>query len=504
MKKIIYSCAVMLLAFASACTNDPIEIETKGNLHSLTVNVNTQSLYDEFEITSGIREIMRDQDFAIGIHSFLYDSNGNLVDEKASHQFTFNNTAVNFNGLLEGSYTVLTVETMVDPDNNNESPDWSFKDTEKLSTIQISQDDPEVYYPFVIGVSTQKVNVNANDVSLAVTPKAIGSLVDLYFLNFDKSTHTQVGFATNDIISSYRLDPDLSRNDRYNSDITKSGYINVRCNKDIDSDNIGVTRYLLESSIQYIYCFVKAENEGSGTWTNYTSNKGTAVLEDGKTYSGGFYYVDGNSAPKIYFGDDSGFRDWYLQVSSSDTESSLIPSSVSMNWGSSVTNVQSAMNGYTMTTGASGRAIAQSDGSYMIDYSGKGKETRIMYFFTSATTGLFEADVQFSKTSVSSSEILTYLNANYTYLAEENGTYMYYTSDYKTYVLFFEVNGVWTIGFVDVNYVNNSGAKSYMPSRNIGVSEAVVDISKELKTIQNSIGKTSKNVSCKKNIEFSK
>ena len=76
--------------------------------------------------------------------------------------------------------------------------------------------------------------------------------------------------------------------------------------------------------------------------------------------------------------------------------------------------------------------------------------------------------MQYNKSTVSSSEILTYLNANYTYLAEESGTYMYYTSDFKTYVLFFEVNGVWNIGFVDVNYVNNSSIKAYIPCRVTG------------------------------------
>lgn len=491
MKKIIYAFAVILLAITAACTNDPIEINTVGKLHGLTVNVNTQSMYDEFEITSAIRDVMRDQDYAIGIYSFLYDSNGNLVGETSSHQFTYNNTATNFDGLLDGSYTLITVETMVDPDNNNESPCWSFKDVEKLSTIQISQDEYEIYYPFVVGVSTQKFVVNDNDISLAVTPKAIGSLVQFYFLNFDKSTHKQVGFATNDVIASYRLDPSLGRNDRYSSDLTDSDHIILRCEKNIDGDNIGGSRYILETSIQYQYCFVKAENEGNGTWTHYLSNEGTTSLEDGKVYYGGFYYVDGNTVPKSYFGDNSGFRDWYTQASTSNKDNSLIPQALSMNWGSSVTNVQAAMNGYTMTTGTSGRAVAQSDGSYMIDYSGKGKESRILYFFTSATTGLFEADVQFSKTSVSSSEILTYLNANYTYLAEESGTYMYYTSDYKTYVLFFEIDGVWTIGFVDVSYLSNSGAKANLPRYDMQHTETAMTLSNLASKTKKSLYKSS-------------
>ena len=233
--------------------------------------------------------------------------------------------------------------------------------------------------------------------------------------------------------------------------------------RDIDADRVSATRYILESSIQYRFCFVKAENEGTGTWTNYASNEGTVALEDGKTYYGGFYYVNSSTTPKSYFGDNTGFRTWYSEVTTTNTDNSLVPSALSMNWGGSVSNIQSAMNGYNMTTGTSGRAVAQTDGSYMVEYAGKNKENKISYYFTSATTGLFESDVQYSKSAVSSTDILAYLNANYTYLSESEGTYMYVTTDAKTYVLFFTVNDNWNIGFVDVNYVNSSSVKALIP-----------------------------------------
>ena len=463
MKRILFGALALTTLLVMSCKNDDIEITTVGSLHSLTANINTQNVYDEFDLTSEIREIMRVQDLSIGIFTFLYDSNGKLIAEKASQQLTFNNTAVNFDDLLEGSYTLVTVETLVDPDLDNQAPCWSFKGTEKLSTLQILQDSYEIYYPFVLGVSTSEVAINNGDKSISITPKAIGSLMEFRFLNFDKSTHTQVCFATKDVISSYRLDPSLNRNDRFNTNLTRGDTVTVRCEQDVDDNIIKATRYILESSIDYSFVYVKAENEGTGNLSGYASNEGTLVLEDAKTYFGGFYYVDSSTSPKSYFGDYSGFKEWYTQVTAINTNNGLIPSSISMNWGSTVTSVQNAMNNYTQTTGSSGRAILQDDGSYMIDYAGKGKESKILYFFTSATTGLFEADVQFNKSTVSSSEILAYLNANYTYLAEESGTYMYYTSDKKTYVLFFEVEGVWNIGFVDANYIDNTGVKAYVP-----------------------------------------
>lgn len=458
MKKVVYALAVALLGLVTACTNDDIEITTVGKLYNLNATINTQSLYDEFEMTSNIREEMRERDFAIGVFTFLYDSNGNLVANNASQQFSFNNISVQFT-LTEGRYTLVTVETLVDPDNDNESPAWSFQGIEKLSSIQISQNIDEVFWHLVLGVSTSDVLIADEEETVTVIPKAIGSLLQLDFFNFDRSTHVRAGFATNDVISAYKLDPNLSRKDRFITNLTQSGYINVRCNREIDSDNIGSTRYVLESSIDYKFCFVEAEDKGTATWTHYGGNKGSAVLEDGKTYYGGFYYISDTEVPGSYFGDKAGFDEWYDLVTTGSNSNSLIPSAVSMNWGGTVANVQSSMNGYTMTLGSSGRAVLQDDGSYSIAYAGKGKESKIIYCFTSATAGLFGLDIQFEKTSVSKNEILALLNKNYIFMVEDSGSYLYMTQDGKAYVVFFDNEGVWDVGFVDVNYLGISSMK---------------------------------------------
>lgn len=433
----------------SSCSNEDIEIKTVGKLFNLSYNINTQNVYDEFELTDDVREILREQNWALGVTSLIYNKDGNLVAKKASHQYTFNNIKEEFEGLTEGTYTIISIETLVDPDIDFEADDWSIKGEDKVSTLEISQDSYEVYYPFVLGVCTNEVNITS-DKSVNVTPKAIGSLFNFYWIGFDKSTHVAVGFATNDILDTYKLDPKLSRNDRYNTDLTSVGYINVRADRNIDGANlVSATRYILEKSIDYRFIFQKKENEGTGTWTNFNANVGSMLLEDGKIYYGGMYFVNSSTACKTYLGNKDGFMDWYKSLNKSG-EKSLVPD-LYMTWGGSVNNVQSFMKDYTLTLGSSGKAVQMADGSYEIDYAGKGEEAKISYSFTSATTGLFEADVQYNKSAFTSSEMVEYLNSNYIYLAEQSGTYMYCTSDYKTYVLFFEINGVWDLGFVDVN-----------------------------------------------------
>lgn len=464
MKKIIYAIIVFVTVVISSCSNEDIEIKTVGKLYSLTYNVSTQNVYDEFNMTDNIREILREQNWALGVTSLIYDKEGNLVDKKFSYQFNFNNIKEEFDGLTEGTYTIISIETLVNPDLGYEANDWSLKGEEKMSTLEISQDSYEVYYPFVLGVCTNNITITNNQ-SLNATPKAIGSLFNFYWIGFDKSTHVAVGFATNDILDTYRLDPTLSHADKYNTDITSVGYFNIRADVNVEGRNlVSATRYMLEKSIDWTFCYQKKENEGTGTWSFFKSNTGTMSLEDGKIYHGGMCYVDNSTAYKSYLGDEEGFMEWYKSLTE-PVNKSLVPD-LYMTWGGSVNDVQSAMKDYTLTLGTSNKAILMEDGSYEIDYAGKGKETKISYSFTSATTGLFETDVQYNKSSVSSSEILEYLNNNYIYLTESAGTYMYCTQDFNTYVLFFEIGDVWDLGFVDVNYVNNMSTKLDGPAYN--------------------------------------
>lgn len=457
MKKIIYLLIAFVTVQFTSCSNEVIEVETTGKLYNLEYNVNVQDLYNEFELTDDIRELLREQDWALGLTSLIYDAEGNLADKKFSHEYNFNLINEKFDGLTEGEYTIISIETLVDPDASFTASDWAIKGEEKLNTLEIYQKDYEVYWPFVLGICTNTININSNQ-SIKATPKAIGSLLQLYWLGFDRSSHVGVGFATNDIIESYKLNPALDRDDRFITDKTSVGYINIRAEKEIEgAELVSATRYVLEKSIDWQFCFQKKENEGTGTWTHFTANEGRASLEDGKTYYGGMYFVDENKAGKTYFGNEEGFMSWYKSIKE-EADNTLLPK-LYLTWGGNVTDVQTAMNRYTMTLGSNGKAVLMEDGSYEIDYSGKGREKKISYSFTSATTGLFEADIQYSKSEVSSTELLDYLNKTYEFLAEEGGAYMYYKSDFSTFILLFEIGDNWNVGFVDANYV--SGMPKY-------------------------------------------
>lgn len=215
----------------------------------------------------------------------------------------------------------------------------------------------------------------------------------------------------------------------------------------------------------YALYYQTTKNAGTSSWSS-KRNYRTADLKTGEiSYIGYAFSNDENGTVYDYHGDYNGMAQWYNGIvwGNGGTTGNLVPE-LYMTWGSSVSSVQTYMKDYTMTEGGSGRAVLQNDGSYAISYIGKDKENKIFYSFTSATTGLFEIDVQYSKSEVTSSEILEYLQNNYIYLMDEAGVYMYSTNDFATYVIFFEIDGVWNIGFVDADYLNNMNAKAMIPS----------------------------------------
>ena len=201
--------------FLVSCTNDDITIDKVLPKHTITYNVSTQEMYDTFGQVNYIREnYLREDTLCIGVSTFVYDSNGNLVDTKTNTLKNFNATQQSFENLVEGKYTLVTVETLLNPINSNKSSCWSIDDTDKLSTLKITQTS-RPSRANIIGVCTESVSVSG-DVTLNVTPKAIGSLINFYCYNFENSNFVRLGFGTQDILKYYSLDPQIQGKNKYN------------------------------------------------------------------------------------------------------------------------------------------------------------------------------------------------------------------------------------------------------------------------------------------------
>lgn len=419
-KKIFLSLSLVTSLLFSACTNDDIIIDRVLPKHSVTYNVSTQGMYDTFGQTSYVREnYLREDTLCIGITTFVYDSKGNCVDSKLTTIKNFNSTSQTFDNLLEGQqYTFVTIETLVNPINNNKSSCWNFDDTESLSTLKITQTRRPSRVN-ILGVCYETVSVS-NDVSVNVTPEAIGSFINFHCFNWDNSKYLNLGFATQDILKYYSLDPKLSRKDRFNRDLTASDHFNIRgtLRTEYASQGYYLPIYLLECDIDWSNAGQDESKINTSSWTPWATHN--ATLEDGKVYENGFYFLYSNNDDNYadsYFGDEEGFNSWkkdWDDVFKSLTAVFVEPYTI---WGGSVSTVKTYMSSYNL-----GGTNTNDDGSYVLWYYGKNREDEIDYYFESATGGLFLAYVFLNPENVGEDELSSAFNEmGYTFVGSGDG-----------------------------------------------------------------------------------
>lgn len=493
MKKCIFVLAALICGVFSSCTDsDEIEIVKKGT--GVSFEINTQSIYDEFGFTNSIKDLLRDETYAVAVKSLIYDENGCLVDSMTTYSYNTNSMQQSYNSLAFGQYTAIFVETLVYSD--NQLPwDYRIEGVANLSTLEIKQIDSPYWYA-VLGVKDQKFTLNDDNIDkMQITPKALGSVINCKFYNFTESPCVNLAIGTEEICEGYRLDPSIPEENRYSTALVTSDKFYSLGRTDVSKNVESFDIYVLGKSLTYNLFYQTTQNANTSSWNYLSNNRTTGELKTGEiSYIGYAFSNDENGTVYAYYGDYNGMAQWYnsIVLGNGGTTGELVPD-LYMIWGSHVSDVQAYMTGYTMTEGTSGHAVLQDNGIYEISYKGKGKENKIMYSFTSATTGLFEIDVQYSQADVSSSEILNYLQNNYTYLADENGTYMYCTKDMTTFVLFFEFNGAWNIGYVDADYINSSNVKAMIPAFNMPKKSTVN------KTVVNSNNSSCLNFSLSKN-----
>lgn len=476
MKKVLFmALSLIAMLFITSCSNEDIEIATVGKKYKLSYNVSTQGMYDQFGLTEDIQEnILRDESAVIGVMTFIFNSEGLLVEEDTKTLFTFNPVNQLFE-LPEGSYTIITIETLLNPDNNNESAKWSINDKENLNTIKIKQKYTEAGKYDVLGVSSDMIQITKNS-DLMVTPHAIGSIINFHCYNWGNSEFVNLGLCTKDVLDYYLLNPKLSHSNKYIEDKTLSGYTNVRgkISVDLTEENRYKKVYVLESDIDYEPSAQNEENIEKHLWTPWKGNNIT--LEDGKSYEFGFYflYKEGNSNYAIStFADSySDLLAWKEEIDNELNQSNILFKEPYMTWGGSVSAVKSYMTGYEV--GNNGNLIEDEDGTYCLWYYGKNKVSEIDYWFTSKTGGLTEVYLFFDSKTVGENDLSNaFSELGYTFLMSESGLSLYSTKDGLSYVIVgLNPNGYWYVNYFANSYSAikhkmNKKLRSFVPKRTI-------------------------------------
>ena len=444
MKKILFPIIALVALILSSCSNDDIEIVETQPKSTFTCNVNPKSLYDEFDITDNITELVRDKEDAIRVYALLYNTNGDLVKGLFITDPNLNTKTFSFDAIEEGDYTLVVVQTCIPKaasSNEYVMNAFDLVNESKLSTLSIKQKKNDVDYYQALGVATRNISISKNVNSVTISPKAIGSLIDIYYCGYKNSSYLTLGLATRDRIMYYKLDPSLSYDARYITDPTSTNKTNVRSRMtNTTEDIINNTVYVLEKNVQWNIAWQEDESDvTSNRWIGYFRQATKNSLSDGKTYYLGAGYIDDDTAPSTCWGTLDQVNIWYQEYLKTSVKTNNIIPNLYTTWGGSVASTQSFMKDYTMIMGSAGKAAATEDSLYTLMYQGKDKEKAIAYYYETPTTGLFATLLLYDKTSVSLNEMTANMNNNYTYLRSgtEDGvlTYYYTTQDKKTILL---------------------------------------------------------------------
>lgn len=485
--KRIYFVAVALVAsmlLTTSCSNDDIVVETTNPRHGLTLNINTQKMYDDFGNTTSIREtFLRDKVRCVGVKTYIYDSDGNLVANQESHLENFNVATQTFEKLVEGNYSIVIVETLLNPDVDYTSEVWSIEDIEKISTLKIKQKRSEpdenghrwpimAYEGNVVGVYSGNVSVGSNQV-IEATPAAVGSVIKFNQYNFENSPFETAGYSTNDVLDYYSLDPSLDRGSKYKTDLTSSGYANVRDMNEADDDPTKYFgSYVLESGVDWypVAQTQEGRNNGKVTTWGFMHND----LEDGKTYYLGFYYLwsKNNSAVASYgiFDTLEDLYKWKLDNDDSVErhKSGNLFAAPYTSWSvGTVSAVKAYMDGFYLHQDITFNSALQNYD--MVYFDQANNNIQYHYFFTSSTRGLTDAIVYLEESDFSIEGVREeIIKQGYTYMGEVDSYFSYEKSSTKTGVSVQAYSGLIIVDYYSLEAYNAAPMRE-IPLHNIGL-----------------------------------
>lgn len=463
MKKYFFIITAFLSVILSSCSNEDIEII---NHSGFSLNISTQSVYDDFGITEPFKNLfLGGKGYSIGVYSFIYDEQGGLVASDSTYVDTFQRINLNFQSLRSGNYTLVTLEMIVENADNYSSPNWVIIDKDNLETIKIVNKDYTSYWYSAVGLYTAPITIiPGEDQEKMVDPKGIGVIIGNEITNFDASDYVYVGFFTKDQPQGRLLSPSYKQDERFVYDHYNES--NVWTSRGYDYDKKGLSYYvgfdvylLEEGLIRYCYGALSLKSDGSLDSNFYPcpSTNSTFIVKDGLRYYGGYIYKGGQAGSDCtanLFDTYDAFNNWYENNQvyySSYVEPYL-------EWGSTATSVKNYMTNAGLEFADSG--INEETETYWTVFRNTAKTVYYEYHFDQNMSNLNTAYMSFDTDYFTISSIKSKLTEIYgegNYSSELDG--YVFGSDKTVLLLSNDISD----GFIDVVYIPNTSRGSIFP-----------------------------------------
>lgn len=463
---------VLAGAIFSSCTNEDIEVTTVGKLRSIHCTVNMKSMYEEFELDKDISKIfLAGRSAAVGAWVYLYDSKGKLVECQSYSDYAMNNANISFKNLPEDEYTLIAVETLVNPDKEDQLYNWRINDEEDIKNIKIQHYSAEKGFDSVLGIVSQTFEVKDNDPNIMLIPKGVGSLIFMQYANakylqcYDEETHPidKVGLGTDKCPDYYLLDPSLAEMDRLYFDPEDAGYFTLRgaCNVDFNANDDEIQEeyallYVLDPIFDCnfsMHCSFYKEEEN---WYNVPMKKYSL---DKRIYYGAMYYA--NNTDQIYadlFEDyDECMKFFEYAKSLNVVESTDEFYAPYIDW--SVGSVK-AVRDYMSNCST---MMAPTFSNNVLTYVNNDNTEMYDYHFATAINGLMEVDYTTTRyDALSLADFLT--NTGFDFINEYEGGYLFASKDETTMVTIVESQGVSKVVYTPM--ISESARKMMLVPRN--------------------------------------
>ena len=315
---------VILMASAVVSCKKESRDNPDPDFPSIIVSFNTGSLYEELGIKEDMAaELSAGGDFTVIDSLLVYDLNGALVTKLGVESNSFEEKKFELDDIPMGVYTLVLWQSAWRKSDGARA--WKVREEKSLSTAQITSGGLSFGFAWAVGIASATATRGTNSSKLALTPKAIGSILDVTIDNIpDDAGYTNMSMIGSKYIKGVYLDPSRQEDRWIGEDV---GGVFFR----LYPEEAGKRKFFTLTHGEDIGLYIRGDKVGSFDDLTYCLHKTVAA---GKYYTLYFDIARATWQPP-YFGPAEDFAAW-----KADRDAGLLVIDPCMDWGSNLAHVE--------------------------------------------------------------------------------------------------------------------------------------------------------------------
>lgn len=426
----------------NSCSSEKEAIVVPEN-YNLSLSVNTDHIYTVFgSMKDSILVCLGDSaDKQLFVSTLLYDQQGGLADSICSFSKKLENMSCQFEDIEEGKYVIITIETLIDKNEDGYSCSWLMEKMGNLNTAEIRSSGSALPYDAILGIAYTEILLDS-DKTVTVTPNPMGSIIETTWEGLCRADSYRFALSQKNPPIGYRLNPSLGEDDRL---ITSDGTENTW-------KPIGYCNVLNNHTRAW---FVPGKGDVEYTWGHWDNGKETGTdsfieyphgnpsihfhIEQGKTYYAHCRY-NVLTGGDVFIGDADKLKRWLDNLDPSP----FYYKEPNFKYGLNFSEVLEDMRRFEGHT----NPIEHDEDYYYITYNNICSAKKMEYWFFSYSDELYLVNVYFDKLNVQKNQIETFIDElGYTPWRNTPSGCHYLSSDMKVRLYLSEKDSEWLVQY---------------------------------------------------------